>query len=379
MTNNPKKRKTTSASKADLASSLDFDTKISKENRDKHAILPMYQNTLREKQEELQVTLDSGIQAYNNVDLATAAKKFRKLAQDLKLIEFLITEKGNKSDRNSLNDLTGKQWLQHTKSWVVVDGKPRSLSHDIKNHPASFPPALAEYFISFFTKRDHWVFDPFMGIGSTAAACAILNRNCLGIELNPEYAQYATQRLPNHETPEGTNKEGSDPTSTISIVTDDARHAVDRWKALNIPPMDFLLTSPPYWNMLTKSRGGVKSAQKQRIEQGYDESYGHQDADLGNIEGLEAYLTSLVNIFKSFKPMLRSKAYVMVILQNCRPKDGVMRPIAWDFARKLQKHYTLRQEFIWCQDQKFSGIWGYPTTYVGNVHHHYCLVFQNIE
>ena len=76
MANNPKRRKTTSASKAELASSLAYDTTISEEHRDKYAILPMYQNTLREKQQELQDTLDSGIQSYNNVDLATAAKSF---------------------------------------------------------------------------------------------------------------------------------------------------------------------------------------------------------------------------------------------------------------------------------------------------------------
>ncbi len=370
MSNKPKQRKKAASPKptSQRPSAFAFDSALPEEYRNEQAILPTYQETLEKKQQDLQATLDAGIQAFNQVDLASAAKKFRKLAHDLKLIEFLITDKGNKSDRNSLNDLTGKQWLQHTKSWVVVDGKPGSLSHDIKNHPASFPPSLAEYFISFFTKKDQWVFDPFMGIGSTAAACATLNRNCLGIELNPDYAQYATKRI----------QDQNSPISTTTILTDDARHAVDRWKTLDIPKMDFLITSPPYWNMLTKSRGGVKSAQKQRIEQGYDESYGQKDADIGNIEGLEKYLSSLVKTFRDFKPLLRSKAYLIVILQNCRPKDGIMRPLAWDFARKLQEHYTLRQEFIWCQDQKFSGIWGYPTTYVSNVHHHYCLVFQNV-
>ncbi|MHA1618920.1 MAG: DNA methyltransferase [Promethearchaeota archaeon] len=369
MANQPKRRNKAANSKfpPPLPSSFAFDSALSVDYRDEQAILPTYHEILQEKQENLQAIMDAGIQAYNQVDMATAAKKFRKLAHDLKLIEYLITDKGNKSDRNSLNDLTGKQWLQHTKSWVVVDGKPGSLSRDIKNHPASFPPSLAEYFISFFTKKNHWVFDPFMGIGSTAAACATLHRNCLGIELNPIYAQYAAQRTLERNTP----------TSTTTILTDDARHAVNQWKALDIPPMDFLITSPPYWNMLAKSRGGVKSAQKQRVEQGYDEIYSQKDADLGNIEGLENYMESLVKVFKDFKPMLRSKAYLMVILQNCRPKDGIMRPLAWDFARKLE-HYTLRQEFIWCQDQKFSGIWGYPTTYVSNVHHHYCLVFQNM-
>jgi len=38
-------------------------------------------------------------------------------------MELLITDKGKHNSKNSLNDLTGKQWLQHTKSWVIADGK----------------------------------------------------------------------------------------------------------------------------------------------------------------------------------------------------------------------------------------------------------------
>ena len=56
--------------------------------------------------------------------------------------------------------------------------------------------------------------------------------------------------------------------------------------------------------------------------------------------------------------------------------NGDMLPIAWDIARVLSPTYRLRQERIWVQDQKMLGIWGYPTTYVSNVHHHYCLVFR---
>ena len=33
-------------------------------------------------------------------------------------------------------------------------------------------------------------------------------------------------------------------------------------------------------------------------------------------------------------------------------------------------------EKIWCQDNKKLGIWGYPSEFVSNVHHHYCLIFK---
>ena len=73
---------------------------------------------------------------------------------------------------------------------------------------------------------------------------------------------------------------------------------------------------------------------------------------------------------------MKEKGYLCIIAQNFRPKDGIMRSLAWDIANKLKEHFKLRQEYIWLQDQKQLGIWGYPTTFVSNVHHHYCLIFQ---
>jgi DNA modification methylase len=328
-----------------------------------------YQKILTSREEDLEKLLSEGIKAYQNIDIAEAARFFRRIANDLKLTEHLISTKGNMSPRNKLNDLTGKQWLQHTKSWVIVDGKPGSVTKEIKDHPGSFPPELAEYFVSYFTKAGDWVFDPFMGIGSTAVACTNINRNCFGIELNSKYATFSRNRVKNQDQTD----------LKIEIFTEDARNTRKCWKDNHIPPINFCITSPPYWNMLKTSRGGVNSSHKQRIKEGFDEQYSDNKADLGNIDGIDDYLEDLVRIFQDFSPILAPKAYLIVILQNCRPKDGIMRPLAWNFAEKLSQHFDLRQEYIWLQDQKFAGIWGYPSVYVSNVHHHYCLVFQKKE
>ena len=37
--------------------------------------------------------------------------------------------------------------------------------------------------------------DPFMGIGTTGVACKNLNRNFIGIELDPEYFKIAEKRI----------------------------------------------------------------------------------------------------------------------------------------------------------------------------------------
>jgi DNA modification methylase len=78
-------------------------------------------------------------------------------------------QKGKKHKNNKLNDLTGSEWIQFTKSWFIVNPKQRKDKEFA--HPAKFPEELAEHFIRFFTKMGQVVFDPFAGISSTILAC----------------------------------------------------------------------------------------------------------------------------------------------------------------------------------------------------------------
>lgn len=310
--------------------------------------------------------LERGLAAFNQCDLSGAAAQFRQVARDIKRLEESLFTTGKYSPRNTLNNLTGTEWLRHTKSWFILDGKAADIDEAIENHPGSFPPELAAHFIEFFTKEGGMVLDPFVGIGSTLAAAANLQRNCIGVELNPEFAKYAGQRIGGIAAKN----------LTIAVHTADARSLRTIWEDYGYPPVDLCFTSPPYWNMLGTSRGGVESTLKQRVKGGYAETYSNDPRDLGNIDSYDEYISELVAIFAQLTPILQDKAYLVIVLQNCRPKDGIMRPLAWDVARKLNDTYDLRQEFVWMQDQKSLGIWGYPTTYVSNVHHHYCLVLQ---
>jgi hypothetical protein len=90
-----------------------------------------------------------------------------------------------------------------------------------------------------------------------------------------------------------------------------------------------IVTSPPYWNMLATSRGGVESTQKQRKKQGLDTVYSADARDLGNIADYDDYVATLAKVFADLNPVLADKAYLVIILQNCRPKDGIMKPLAW--------------------------------------------------
>ena len=64
-----------------------------------------------------------------------------------------------------------------------------------KNHSATFPVDLPNWFIKLFTKEGDVVLDPFVGSGTSAVAAKLLDRHFIGIDVNPEFCENAKERL----------------------------------------------------------------------------------------------------------------------------------------------------------------------------------------
>jgi len=70
-----------------------------------------------------------------------------------------------------------------------------SVAKMYKNHKAIMHPDVANFFIKNFTNEGDIILDPFMGSGTTGVACKILNRSFIGIEIDPEYFEFACKRV----------------------------------------------------------------------------------------------------------------------------------------------------------------------------------------
>ena len=66
---------------------------------------------------------------------------------------------------------------------------------NLRVHPTQKPTALMRWIVDKWTKPGDLVFDPYMGSGPVARACADLGRRYVGIEIVKEYCQAAVDRL----------------------------------------------------------------------------------------------------------------------------------------------------------------------------------------
>lgn len=270
--------------------------------------------------------------------------------------------------RNRLNDLSNKDWLLFQKSWFVHNPPPRKKG--VLRHPAKFPETLAQEFIEFFTKKGERVLDPMAGTGSTLVAALRCGRHSYGIELNPGYASIAREILAAERQSLGESAAGLD----ARVVTADAHQAAHIFPENDLPEIDYVFTSPPYWDML-RARG-AETQKRRRGDADLDVFYSDDPHDLGNMADYERFLDNLVHIYQSLKPFLREQAYLTIIVKNVK-KGGVIYPLAWDLGKRLNETYTLKDERIWCQDNQRLAPYGMGNAWVSNTFHHYCLQFRN--
>jgi DNA modification methylase len=280
-----------------------------------------------------------------------------------------------RTQRNKLNDLSGRDWIKFTKSWFVHRPEPRG---DQKiRHPASFPESLVREFVSFFTRKGELVIDPFLGTGSTLVAALETGRSGIGFEIVKKYADIARGRVKEALTQNavrGTPESGS---SWTRIMTADSSKLSKIWREKGFPLADYCITSPPYWNQLKRSH----MRQKGRVEKGLDTAYSDDPDEIGNIEDYHDFLHALKRTFDEVYKVMRPKGYLTIITNNVFG-DGRMYPLAFDTVSALSEQpfaWTPKDEKVWCQDDKTLLPLGVFNAWVGNRHHQYCLIFRKEE
>lgn len=272
--------------------------------------------------------------------------------------------------RIRLNDLDGREWVQATKTIMFQHGlgSSHAATRIERKHPAPFSYRSAEKLIRFFSKKGESVLDPFCGVGSTLKACALSRRKGTGIELNKTFYRLARARIAQEIETAAARREQV-------MLCGDARHVVGRFKE---DQFSFILTSPAYWNILSKP--GVKTST--RFRKG-STSYGSDKRDFGCIEDYDEFVDSLARFVDSLKRVLQPKRYMAIMVADFRHGERLY-PLQADLITALRqlnrsgsRRLVLQGIKIIAQNHKKLYPYGFPTTYVPNIHHHYVLIFRN--
>lgn len=112
---------------------------------------------------------------------------------DRKTLKATMRESGTGMYRPNRSDIGGVGSATDTRNARTVWTIPSQPY--IGAHFATFPEEIPRRCILAGCPEDGTVLDPFCGSGTTGAVCVQLQRNFIGIELNPEYVLLARRRI----------------------------------------------------------------------------------------------------------------------------------------------------------------------------------------
>src|SRR5712692_538484 len=195
-------------------------------------------------------------------------------------------EHGTVSLRNTLNELTGAEWLYFAKSMLSTT-YPSEYGHELrKAHGANKPPQLMAQLIEFFTKPQGRVLDPFAGVGGTLIGASICKqpREAVGIEINPKWVN-----IYRHVLAEGQGK-----LFPQQLLEGDCLKIMP---ALEAGSFDFIATDPPYNIHFEQTMSNGRYAEQFANRRTDYDMRSDDAADLANLASYDAYLDAMEQVF----------------------------------------------------------------------------------
>lgn len=231
-----------------------------------------------------------------------------------------------------LNGLTKEEWAEHNFSvWNF---------HGANGYFASFDERIPETLVRYFTCKGDTVLDPFVGSGTTLVACARLGRRGLGFDCSEKAMAFAGKQI-------GENK-------GVEAKKGDARK-------LDLPAesVDFIVTSPPYFDIVTYSSDGEQ---------------------IGNISDYSRFLAEIGKSFDEMSRVLKKGRFLAIVTADIR-KAKAYFPLHVDYAKLLSErgfrlHQILINIFETSGKRKREECMGYPSNFHPWNVHEYILICQ---
>jgi DNA modification methylase len=274
-----------------------------------------------------------------------------------------IVENDEVSVRNTLNELTGPEWLYFTKS-LITTSYASEYGHELrKAHGANKPPQLMSQLIEFFTKPGGCVLDPFAGVGGTLIGASICKqpRSAVGIEINPKWVDIYWKVI----------EESNGALLPQKLLSGDCLNILPDLQAASF---DLIITDPPYNIHLAQTMSSTRYASAHSNRRTDYDMHSDDPADLANLPDYEAYLNAMELVFQQCFTLLRPRKYMVIIVRNAY-QHGEYIFTHVDLARRAKRHgFVPKGEIIWYQNGSRLRPYGYPFAYIPNIVHQYIVV-----
>jgi len=270
-----------------------------------------------------------------------------------RLLKGLSVQKENK-----INNLNLNRWKEYddiiTDSLWIFDKRDTSGVHKA-GYWGNFIPQIPNQLLRRFTKKGEWVLDPFLGSGTTLIECKRLDRNGVGVELNPAVAKSAKSIIEKEKNP---NK------VTSLIITGDSSKVdfPDELKAYKINSFQFVIMHPPYWDII---------------------KFSSKKSDLSNANSIQSFLKMFGDVVENFYPVLDKKRYCAVVIGD-KYESGEWIPLGFHVMQEMMKKgFKLKSTIIKNFDQTTAKrnqkeLWRYRALAGGFYvfKHEYIFLFQ---
>jgi len=195
------------------------------------------------------------------------------------------------------------------------------------NYRGNWSPYIPRNIISRYSKEEDLVLDYFCGAGTTAVECKLLNRNFMGIDINPQAIKLAKDNIDFGEN------NGSYFDSDIKFIVGDARNL----GFVNDGSIDLICAHPPYSNII---------------------NYTHNNPDdLSNYK-VEGFLEEIVKVAKESYRILKDEKYCAILIGDMRKNKNVIPLGFWTIEKYIEAGFKIEELIIKRQHNcKTTGFW----------------------